>query len=135
MRYGRTKIGEEERERMDRSYGLSDKGTFHVINFRKEIISTAGTKIRRYNQRNLQYHHDKRQFYKELDGKMNRHIEAADPQGSTEFWSKLWSEPAEYNRDSDWLKKVKEKERTKTGYSKNVHWESIRTRLCTRILV
>ena len=36
-------------------------------------------------------------------------LEAPDPKGSTEFWSKLWSKPVEYNRDSEWLKKVKEK--------------------------
>ena len=42
-------------ESMDRSYGLSDKGTIHVINFLKQRIISAGAKIRRYNQRNLQY--------------------------------------------------------------------------------
>ena len=40
---------------------------------------------------------------------MNGQTEAPDPKGSTEFWSKLWSEPVEHNRDSEWLKKVKEK--------------------------
>ena len=48
-------------------------------------------------------------FYKELDGKMNGYTAAPDPKGSTEFWSKLWSEPVQHNRDSEWLKKVKEK--------------------------
>ena len=33
-----------------------------------------------------------------------------DPKGSTELWSKLWSEPVDnHNRVSEWLKKVKEK--------------------------
>ena len=44
---------------------------------------------------------------------MNGQTEAPDPKGSTEFWSKLWSEPVEQNRDSEWLKKMKEKH-TKT---------------------
>ena len=44
--YCRTKLAEEERERMDRSYGLSDKGTINVINFPKQRITTAGAKIR-----------------------------------------------------------------------------------------
>ena len=100
---------------MDRSYGLSDKETVHVINFLKQRISTAGAKIHRYNQKNLQYHQnnmfrsDQKQFYKELYGKMKGQTEAPDPKGSTEFWSKLWSEPVEHNRDSEWLKKVEEK--------------------------
>ena len=56
MRYCRTKFCEEERERMDMSYGLSGVGTMHVINFLKQRITTAGAKIHRYNQMNLQYH-------------------------------------------------------------------------------
>ena len=85
---------------MERSYGLSDKGSIYVINVLKQIITTAGATIRRYNQRNLQYHqnnmfrNDEKQFCKELEGKI---------------CSKLWSEPVEQNRDSEWLKKVKEK--------------------------
>ena len=31
-------------------------------------------------------------------------LEAPDPKGWTEFWSKLWSEPVENNRDSELLK-------------------------------
>ena len=91
------------------------KWTIHIINFLKQRITTAGAKILRYNQRNLQYHqnnmlrNDQRQFYKELDGKTNGQNEAPDPKGSTEFWSKLWPEPVEHNRASEWLKKVKEK--------------------------
>ena len=55
------------------------------------------------------FRNDQRQFYKELDGKMNGQSEAPDPMGSTEIWSKLWCEPVEHNRDSEWLKKVKKK--------------------------
>ena len=114
MRHYRTKLGEEERERMNMTYGPSDKGTIYVTHFMKQRITTAGVKIRRYNKRNLQYYNnmfrnDQRQFYKELGGKINGKTEAPDPKGSTEFWSKLWSEPLEHNRDSEWLKKLKEK--------------------------
>ena len=40
---------------------------------------------------------------------MNGKTEALDPKGSTTFWSKIWSEPVEHHRDSEWLKKAKEK--------------------------
>ena len=115
VRYSRTKLSEKERERMNRNYGLRDKGIIQVVNFLKQKITTAGAKIRRYNQRNLQYHQNKlfrnnqKQLYKELDGKLNEQTEVPDPKGSTEFWSKLWSEPVEHNRDAEWLKNVKEK--------------------------
>ena len=92
VRYCRTKLGEEESERMDRSYGLSDKETIHVINFVKRRITTAGAKIRRYNQRHLQYHQN--------NGKMIGQTETPDPKGSSEFWSILWSEPVEHTRES-----------------------------------
>ena len=115
VRYSRTKLSEKERERMDRCYELRDKGIIHVINYLKQRITTGGAKIRRYNQRNLQYHQNnlfrsnQKQFYKELDGKMNEHTKTPDPKGSIEFWSSLWSEPVEHNKDSEWLKKMKEK--------------------------
>ena len=51
----------------------------------------------------MMIHYHQRQFYKELDGKMNGQTEAPDPKGSTE------SEQVEHNRDSERLKKVKEK--------------------------
>ena len=38
---------------MGRSYGLSGKGTIHIINFLKQRITTAEAKICRCNQRNL----------------------------------------------------------------------------------
>ena len=58
------------------------------------------------------FRNDQRKFYKELDGKMNVQNEE-NPKESTEFWSKLWSEPVEHNRDSEWLKNVQEKLRDK----------------------
>ena len=55
------------------------------------------------------FRYDQRQFYKELNGKMNGQIEAPHPNGSAEFWSKLWSDIGQHNSDSEWLKKVKER--------------------------
>ena len=77
-----SKARRKRKERVGRIYGLRvDKGNIHVINFLKQRITTAGTKIRRYNRRNLRYHknnifrNDQRQFYKELDGKTNGQIQ------------------------------------------------------------
>ena len=91
VRYCRTKLGEYKRERMNRSYGLSDKGTINVINFLKQRNTTAGAKICLYNQRNLQYHQnnmfrkEQRQFYKELDRNMNGQSEAPYTKGQLSF--------------------------------------------------
>ena len=68
------------------------------------------------------FRNNQKQFYKELDGKIYERTEATDPRGSTEFWSRIWSEPVEHNRDSEWLKNMKEKlgsEGTKMGHIKN----------------
>ena len=78
---------------------------------------------------------------------MNGQTEAPDPNGSTNFWSKLWSVPVEHNIDSEWLKKVKEKLRDtpkrenviiiakelKRAIARMSNWKSARP--CTRILV
>ena len=99
----------KKKERMDMSYGLNDKGINHVINFVKLRMTTAGAKISRHNQRNLQYQqknmfrNDQRQFYKELDERTK--LEERD---------NLCSERVEHNSDSDWLKKAKEKLRDTT---------------------
>ena len=80
--YCRIKLGEEERERMDRSYGVSDKGNIHVIHFLKQRIKYCWSKDPSIQP--LQYHRnnmfrsDQRQFYKELDEKMNGQTEAPD---------------------------------------------------------
>ena len=88
-----------------------------------------------------------RQFYKELDGKMNGQSKAPDPKGSTDVWRKLWSELVEHNRDPEWLKKVKEKLRDtpkqenviitakelKQAISRMSNWKAAGP--CTRILV
>lgn len=113
VHYSRTKLSEKEREIMDRCHELRDKGIIHVITYLKQRITSGGTKIRRDNQRNLQYHQNnlfrsnQKQFYKELDGKMNEQTKTPDPKGSIEIWSSLWSESVEHNKDSEWLKKMK----------------------------
>ena len=40
---------------------------------------------------------------------MHWQTEAPDSKGSTVFWSNLLSQTMEHNRNSEWLKKVKEK--------------------------
>ena len=100
---------------MSRSCGLRDKGIIYVVIFLKQKVTTTGAKIRRYKQRNLQYHqnnlfkNNQKQFYTELDGKLNEQTEAPDPTGTPEFWSQLWAKPMEHNRDDEWLKIGKDK--------------------------
>ena len=43
-----------------------------------------------------------------------RQTEESGQKGSIEFWRKLWSEPVEHKRVSQWLKNVKEKLRDTT---------------------
>ena len=127
MWYCRAKLGGERGKGWIAVW--SDKGIIHVINFLKQRITTAGANIRRYNQRNLQYHQnnvqkcDRRQFYKELDGKMNGKAEAPDPK---RFWVVEEGE-RETMRHAKTRKRYHHSEATGTSYSRNVLLESSRT--------
>ena len=68
VRYFRTKHGEEESERMDRSYGpftchkFSETKNYTTLLVQKSADTSKGT----YNTTNM-FINDQRQFYKEVD--------------------------------------------------------------------
>ena len=78
--------------RMEGKYRLSEVGNVQVIDMLKEKISAGATKIRRYEERELNYHQNtlfatnQKQFYQELDGRSNIPNKATDGQ----FWSNIW---------------------------------------------
>ena len=81
----------------------------------KEKKSAGTTKIRRYEERKLYYHHNnlfvtnQNQFYQELDGCSNIPNKASEDQEASEFWSNIWSIPGNFKGNASWLPKVKER--------------------------
>ena len=72
----------EKKSRLEKVYGLGEKGTLYVIEFLKGKIHAGSCKVKNYLKRNLQYHqnnlfrNDQKQLYKELSGTVQ-----ADQQG------------------------------------------------------
>ena len=52
---------------------------------------------------------NQKQFYQELNGLSNIPNKAPDAQEASEFWSKIWSIPGNFNENASWLPKVKER--------------------------
>ena len=78
---------------MWRKYKIETKGVAVVIEELKQRISAKAHKIKRYNDRILQYQQNRlfevnqRQFYKELDDSQGSDQPTPDANEAREFWS------------------------------------------------
>ena len=65
-------MSRKARRRMDRAYGLMEKGTLSVREFLKSKIHSGSTKIRRFLEKGIQFHQNnlfkinQSQLYKQL---------------------------------------------------------------------
>ena len=90
-------------DRMEKKDKLSDVGNVQVIDMLKEKITAGAAKVRQYEGRELHYHQNtlfattQKDFYQEIDGRSNIPNEAPDAQEASEFWSNIWSIPANFN--------------------------------------
>ena len=98
-----------EKTRLEKVYGLGEKGTLYVIEFLKGKIHAGSCKLKSHLKRNLQFHqntlfkNDQKQLYKELNGDSQDNSVAPNKDEATAFWSGIWSNPVTHNRDADWL--------------------------------
>ena len=101
------------RERLDRVYNFTARGALGVKVFLRSKIQAGSTKIKRYLERNIQFHqnnlfrNNQSNLYKELNGTEKGDNPAPDAAEATQFWSNIWSVPNEHKRDAEWLRKVK----------------------------
>ena len=99
---------------MERKYKMSDEGNLQVFDMLKEKISAHAAKIRQCEERELHYYQNtlfetnQKQFYHELDGRINIPNEVPDAPEASEFWSNICSIPGNFNENTPWLPKVKE---------------------------
>ena len=106
FRRGRMKLGERDQRRMDQKYQLRERGTLYVSDMLKQKIRAGGIKIKRYDERCLQFHQNtlfrtnQKFFYDELDGVKDGQTGIPDLTASTEFWSNLWSDDVVHNEGS-----------------------------------
>ena len=104
----------KEKARLERTYGLGAKGYLYVIAFLKGKIHSGTCKIQSYLKRELQFRqntlfkNDQKQLYKELGGTAQTDsAKAPDAKEATDFWSGIWSNPVEHNRNAEWLERAK----------------------------
>ena len=67
------------------------------------------TGVQQYIQNRI-FEYDQKKLYKELDGDSSGtdKICMPDAEESCEFWSSIWDNPIEHNRDAEWLNDVKD---------------------------
>ena len=71
-------------------------------------------KVKRYDDRVKQYQQnrlfqcDQKRFYHELSGEVRGEKIIPDTEESDIFWSSIWANEAEHNRQAEWLNNVKE---------------------------
>ena len=80
----------------------------------KQRVLAKVAKIERYNERikefkqNRLFNIDQKKLFAELYGNTQESNEISDADQSRVFWSGIWSESKEHNRNAEWLKKLKE---------------------------
>ena len=111
-RTGNHRMSDRELERMNRVYGLEEKGNLNVITTLKMKIAEKSTMIKRYKERQLQHHQnnlfstDQKQLYNELNGNEQTN-ETPQPSEATEFWKGIWSKEGKHKQDAEWIGRVK----------------------------
>ena len=116
LRRGRWKPSESARKRMDKLYGLTEKGAKDVGSFLKSKIHSGSVKLQRYLKKSVQFHqntlfkNNQSTLYKELNGiSQDRNNPAPDAQEANAFWSGIWSEAGRHDADAEWLGKVRQR--------------------------
>ena len=117
LRRGRWKPLDSERKRLDRLYGLTEKGAKDVSAFLKSKIHSGSVKVQRYLKRSVQFHqnnlfkNNQSYLYKELNGQVANGGDnlTPDAQEATAFWSGIWSEPGRHDVEAEWLGRVRQK--------------------------
>ena len=104
-----TEVGRKVRDRLERRYGMVDRGALAVSTFLKNKIRAASTKIKWFvgkcvqrRQNNL-FKNNQKQLYKELSGDSNPDNDAPNATESRDLWSGLWSVDKPHNRDAVWM--------------------------------
>ena len=105
-----TEVGWKVRDRLERKYGMVDRGAVAVSTFLKNKIQSGSTKIRWFvgkcvtrRQNNL-FKNNQRQLYKELSGSAgDGNSSIPNAVEAKEFWSKVWAADEEHNREASWI--------------------------------
>ena len=99
---------------LDRKYRIKTKGEDTVIEELKQRLQAKATKLKRYENRiqqfkiNRSFQQDQKKVYQELSGFKRTEGVTPDAAESERFWSTIWGNEAQHNRDAQWLKDLRE---------------------------
>ena len=112
-------------DNLQRKYNIKKRKLTTIREEVKQRISAKTAKIKRYQnrikqfQQNQNFKNNEGKFYKTIDSKGDNKTEIPDPENAREFWSSIWSNPKEHNKDAEWLSNVK-RELEVTEKQKNI---------------
>ena len=130
-------IKRKYKDDLERRYKTRQKGLRTIREEIKQRIAAKIGKIKRYSNRVNQYHQNRvfqnnqKRFFNELNGDgEQQENEAPDAKEAKEFWSAIWSNEAQHNRDAKWLKDFKKEFYQEEGQEKiEITTEKIRKML------
>ena len=111
-------VGRKVRDRLDRKYGMVERGALAVSTLLKNKIQSASTKIKWHvgkcvarRQNNL-FKNNQSQLYKELGGGECRTPNSKEVLKGAEarkFWSGIWNVDKQHDRNASWIVEVASK--------------------------
>ena len=114
----RNKRGELTRKKrykeLEREYHIKNIGENVVIEELKERLQAKVAKLKRYEQRvnqfriNRLFQQDQKKIYQEFNGTSKSEGVAPDAGESERFWSSIWGNKVQHNKDAEWLKELKD---------------------------
>ena len=114
----RNKLGEltrkERYKELERKYQIKKKGENVVIEELKQRLQAKAAKLKRYEQRVNQFRinrliqQDQKKVYQEFNGMSKNEGVAPDAEESEQFWSNIWGNEVQHNKDAEWLKELKD---------------------------
>ena len=115
-RKNRGELRKENKYRnLEEKYRIKAKGLTTLIEELKQRTLAKIAKVKRYDGRVKQcqqkrlFQSGQKRFYRELNGDVKGEKIVPDTEESNIFWSSIWDNEAEHNRQAEWLSKVKEK--------------------------
>ena len=116
LRKGRWKPSANELKRLDKVYGLMEKGAKDVCAFLKSKIHSSCIKVQKFLERKVQFHqnnlfkNNQSGLYDELNGSADRgNNQAPDAKEAESFWKSIWSVPGSHDEEAEWLSRVRRK--------------------------
>ena len=113
-RHQRGEIRRKEKyEELERKYNIKKKGIRTVIEELKQQLHAKTAKLKRYEERVNQYKinrmfvQNQKRVYQQMDGIRNINNEKPNAEESKQFWSNIWDNEKEHERNAEWLRKLR----------------------------